>query len=239
MRLSFKISLLASVVSIFFILLVFFNIQKGVIKENKYHIVNDYKSDLNQLKNSFDLILKKSTDAVYSFSMLRKDIFMASNQHILKKRFENFMQYVPTISRVKLINLQGYESMVVSNNRLFEKIDLKNNYKDQSIFQNALKNSLYYSDIYFEKDTNEMMIDIAKTVQEMHSLKVIGVIIFQITLKDIQEVISSKLVNGNGIALQDINNDLFLYKSYQTHRIDEKYLKSKSFLWKIMNRFSL
>ena len=226
MKLSIKISLLASVVSIFFMLVVFTNTQHSIIKESKQHVVNDYENDLKLLKNTFDLVLTKYTDTILFFSNMGKYVY--ENPKVMKKKFESSMNDVPKVSSMKFISLNGKELVAVSRGRLFSKVDKNISYTNKEIFKEALKNKIYYSNIYFTKNENEMMIDISKSVTDIMTHKIVGVLTVQISLGEIQELISNKLINGNSIALLNLNNNQFLYKSSELDKINKEILLSNT-----------
>jgi signal transduction histidine kinase len=138
------------------------------------------------------------------------------------------MKNIPQINKIKFISLEGKEVVVISRNRLYEKADINISYLDKDIFKEALKGEIYYSDIYFSKSENEMMINISKNVQDINTKDTIGVIIFEVSLEGFHEVISSKLTNGNGIAIYNINNNSFLYKSSQFDKFDENIILQDS-----------
>lgn len=219
MKLSLKITVFASIISIVFMLLIFGNVQRQLIDTNERYIVNQYENDLKQLKSSFDLILKKFTDVILFAGVMRKDAFY-KNPAVLKKRFDTSIKNVPQVNKIKFISIKGEELVVSSRERLFEKPDKTLSYMDSDIFKGAFNQNVYYSDIYFKEKTNEMMINISKKVQDLKTLEDIGVIVVEISLGDIQEAISSKLANKNGIALLNLKNNKFLYKSSKTDEID-------------------
>jgi len=219
MKLSLKISLLASVVGVFFVLLVFSNTYRQIVANEELYTIKKYQDDLKDLTSSFDLVLNKATEAISLLSLLQKGV-IKKNPSLLSKRFEVLMKTIPQINKVKFISLSGKELVKVSRERLFEKLSEKS-YLKEKIFKITMNDKLYYSDIYFSKNSNEMMIDIAKLVKDLATQEVLGVITVQVSMESIQELISNKLINGNGIALLNVKNNQYLYKSSVIESIDD------------------
>lgn len=224
MNLSLKISLLASVIGIFFMMLVFLNTQNTLNTQSKQHIITDYKNDITKLENTIKLILEKYTEVVNLSSLLRKDA--VKNPELLKKRFNNSMKNIPLIKKMILISPDGKEKVISSRERLFAAVDTGKSYKNENIFKEALKGKTYYSNVYFTKDENEMAIDISKRIIDIRTNEIIGLLIVQISLGEIQEQISNTLVNGNGISIINLSNNKFIYKSSEAEKINEKKLLS-------------
>ncbi len=219
MRLSLKISLLASFVGAVFILLVFSNIYKQIVISEEALIIKQYQSDLKDLTDSFDLILNKATEAISLSTIIRKKV-IETNPSVLHKRFEIYMKTIPQINKMTFITKKGKELVIASRDRLFEKLS-SHSFLKEDIFTIAMKNKIYYSDIYFEKRSNEMMIDISKAVKDLVTQKIVGVITIQVSMGAIQELISNKLINGNGIALLNLNNNQYLYKSSTIDKVSD------------------
>jgi len=219
MKLSLKISLLASVVGVFFVLLVFSNTYRQIVANEELYTIKKYQDDLKDLTSSFDLVLNKTTEAISLLSLLQKGV-IKKNPSLLSRRFEVLMKMIPQINQVKFIALSGKELVKVSRERLFEKLS-EESYLKEKIFKITMNDKLYYSDIYFSKNSNEMMIDIAKLVKDLATQEVLGVITVQVSMESIQELISNKLINGNGIALLNVKNNQYLYKSSVIESIDD------------------
>ncbi len=130
------------------------------------------------------------------------------------------MKTIPQINKMTFITKKGKELVVASRDRLFEKLS-SHSFLKEDIFTIAMKNKIYYSDIYFEKRSNEMMIDISKAVKDLVTQKIVGVITIQVSMGAIQELISNKLINGNGIALLNLNNNQYLYKSSTIDKVSD------------------
>jgi len=221
LRLSLKISLLASLVGVIFILLVFSNIYKQIVTSEETLIIKQYQSDLKDLTDSFDLILNKTTEAISLSTIIRKKL-VETNLPVLHKRFEIYMKTIPQINKMTFITKKGKELVVVSKDRLFEKLS-SHSFLKEDIFTIAMKDSIYHSDIYFEKRSNEMMINISKVVKDLVTQEILGVITIQVSMGAIQELISNKLINGNGIALLNLNNNQYLYKSSTIDKFSDSF----------------
>lgn len=216
MKLPIKISLAVSIVSIVFMLLLFNNIHSQLIQTQKEFIIEKSVEDLEDLKKDIELILSSAKNTLFTISITDtklKDII--SRQ---KLRFELYMRDIPDIREIKYISVEGKELLKVSNKTISNKIN-QDSYLDKDSFTHALKNKIYIGDIYFTKDDNEMMIDISKGVVDIKTQKIVGVMIVKLSMGSIQDIISDKLIDFDGIALLNTNTNKFLYKSSHAKNI--------------------
>ncbi|MEA3554835.1 MAG: HAMP domain-containing sensor histidine kinase [Campylobacterota bacterium] len=210
MKLPIKISLGVSIISIVFMLLLFNNIHNQLIQAKKEYIVEKSIEDLEDLKKHIDLIINKAKNTLTTITIT--DISAQDTITKQKFRFELYMKDISEIRELKYISLEGDQLLSVSNKTIIENID-KKSYLNENSFITSLKDKVYISDIYFTKNDNEMMIDIAQGVTDITTQKISAVIIAKISMASIQDIISDKLIDFDGIALLNQKTDKFLYKS--------------------------
>ncbi len=225
MKFSLKISIIASFVSIVFILFLFNNIHKQLIITQKNTLIEHYQKDLLDLKNSTDLVIKKAKDSIALIAIANNQVKDEVLVKKLKNRFEFYMKNIEEISELKYITIDGKELVHKSNKKLISKVSDKS-YLNEKIFTQALINDFFISNIYFTSQVNEMMIKISRKVIDINTQKTVGVIIVSISMGGIQDIISDKLVNLNAIALLNLDNNKFLYKSSIARKIDDNALIS-------------
>ena len=224
MKLPLKISLIVSIVSIVFILFVFNNIHKQLTLSEKTTVTKQYQAELENLKNSLTLILKRAQNTITLIGIANSSVKKEKQVKNLTSRFSYYMKNMPQISELRYISLESEKELLfLSKDRLYTKPTNKSYHNDDS-FKKALKYDSYMSDIYFNKTTNEMMIDLYKKVTDINTQKIIAVVLVKFSMNTVQEVISDKLTIFEGISLINRVNDKFLYKSSLINKIDEKVL---------------
>lgn len=224
MKLPLKISLIVSIVSIVFILFVFNNIHKQLTLSEKTTVTKQYQTELENLKNSLTLILKRAQNTITLIGIANSSVKKEKQVKNLTSRFSYYMKNMPQISELRYISLESEKELLfLSKDRLYTKPTNKSYHNDDS-FKKALKYDSYMSDIYFNKTTNEMMIDLYKKVTDINTQKIIAVVLVKFSMNTVQEVISDKLTIFEGISLINRVNDKFLYKSSLINKIDEKVL---------------
>ena len=223
MKLPVKITLGASVVSMFCILLLFNNIHNQLTLSQKSIAIEKNREDLENLKNTTALILQKAKNVMSIISVVN-----SKNNKLeikIKQRFEFYMKNIPEISELKYITMSGEELVRVSNKRLFSEKDMSSHLDNES-FKMALKEEVFIGNIHFADENNEMMVEISKRVTDVSSEQPMGVIVAKISMYSIQEMISDKLIYFDAIALFDLNQKEFLYKSSYVHELQESQLLS-------------
>jgi signal transduction histidine kinase len=227
MKLSIKISVLASIIGIFFLLVIFTNTQHRIIGESKQHILENYTLNLQYLNNSFQSALQESTNLISAIAMMRSKLF-DKNLPIIKKKLETHIKDISSINEITLISLDGKEIMIASKNRLNKKINSTISYLNTPMFKEVLQNKIYYSNVEFDQLTNEMIIILAKNITNPKTKQTIAVMMIRFSLENMKETITNKLTNGNGIALLDLNTNQFIYKSSAIDNIEQKYLTNNN-----------
>ena len=227
MKLPVKISLSVSIVGVIFMLFLFNNIHQQLTQSKKEFVIEKSKHDLEQLKENLDLILKKAKNTLSIVSITNSQVKNIIDKQ--KMRFEFYMKVIPEINELKYISIEGKELLRVSKEIMLTKIDV-DSYLDKDSFKIALKEDFFISSIYFTQKDNKMMIDISKRIVDMHTQKIVGVIIAKISMDYIQELISDKLVDFDGIALLNLETNDFLYKSSHIKNLDDKYFLSSKLL---------
>ena len=226
MKLPIKISLGVSIVSIVFMLLLFNNIHHQLIQTKKESVKERSIEDLEDLKKHIDLVISKAKNTLTTITIT--DI---SSKNLIEKqrfRFELYMKDISEIRELKYISLDGKELLNVSNKTILNKIN-KESYLDKKSFKKALENNIYISDIYFTKDDNEMMVEISKSVIDLSTQKISAVIILKVSMATIQDIISDKLIDFDGIALLNKTTNKFLYISSHVKKIlNNNFLSSTS-----------
>ena len=226
MKLPIKISLGVSIVSIVFMLLLFNNIHHQLIQTKKESVKERSIEDLEDLKKHIDLVISKAKNTLTTITIT--DI---SSKNLIEKqrfRFELYMKDISEIRELKYISLDGKELLNVSNKTILNKIN-KESYLNKDTFKKALENNIYISDIYFTKDDNEMMVEISKSVIDLSTQKISAVIILKVSMATIQDIISDKLIDFDGIALLNKTTNKFLYISSHVKKIlNNNFLSSTS-----------
>jgi len=218
MKLPIKISLIASCISIVFMLLLFDNVQNQLIKSKNDIAIKNYKKDLENLKHTLDLILSKAKNTLTVISIAKLNDSNVLNR--FQNRFEYYMTNIDEISSMKYISLNGKELIHVSNKRLFNKVDTKS-YLDENIFKVALTNDFFIGDVYFSQN-NEMMIKLSKSVLDVNSNKIVGVMIIEVSMSSIQDLMSDKLVDFDAVILMNKNTNSAIYKSSMAQNISNE-----------------
>ncbi|MCK5110814.1 MAG: sensor histidine kinase [Arcobacteraceae bacterium] len=228
MKLPVKISLSVSIVAIAFMLFLFNNIHQQLIQSEKEFIINKSKNDLEQLKENIDMLLSKTKNIL---SVVSATNLEAKNMlHKQKMRFEFYMKNIPEIRELKYISIDGKELISISRETILNRLET-DSYLNKDSFKIALKEEFFISGIYFTTKDNKMMIDISKRILDMSTQKTVGVMIVKVSMDSIQEMISDKLIDFDGVALLDQETNEFLYKSSHTNDINDKYfLSSESFI---------
>jgi signal transduction histidine kinase len=226
MKLPIKISLAVSTVSIVFMLLLFNNVHSQLIQTKKEFIIEKSVEDLEDLKENIELIISRAKNTLFTISIT--DVRSKELINKQKLRFELYMKDITDIREIKYISLEGKELINVSNKTILNNVG-QDSYLDQNCFTYALKNKIYISDIYFNKDDHEMMIDISKSVIDIKTQKIAAVMIVKMSMHSIQDIISDKLIDFDGIALLNKNTNKFLYKSSHAKKISpDEFLSSLS-----------
>ncbi|MEA3227735.1 MAG: hypothetical protein U9P38_01550, partial [Campylobacterota bacterium] len=224
MKLPIKISIGVSLVSILFILMLFNNLHNRLTTFKKSSAIEKNQKDLENLKNTTDLILQKAKNTLTIVSIANSERKCLDKK--IQHKFEFYLKHIPTITELKYISMDGLELISISNKRLFSKKSSLS-YLDKESFKVALKEDFFISNIYFNPDNYEMMIDISRKVIDMQNNKIMGVIIAKISMYSIQEMISDKLIDFDAIALLNLDTEKFLYKSSYAKNIEEdKFLSS-------------
>jgi|GEM_PF-1056058 len=216
MKLPIKISLGVSIVSIVFMLLLFNNIQNQLIQTKKEFIVEKSIEDLEDLKKHIDLVITKAKNTLTTIA-----ITDTAAKNVIEKqqfRFELYMKDIAEIRTLKYISLDGNELLSISDKTIADNIS-KKSYLNENSFIMAIKNKVFISDIYFTENDNEMMIDIYQSVLDISTQNISAVIVAKISMGLIQDIISDKLIDFDGIALLNQKTNKFLYKSSHTKNI--------------------
>ncbi|MEA3354021.1 MAG: sensor histidine kinase [Campylobacterota bacterium] len=219
MKLPLKVSLSVTLAGAMFMLFLFDNIHQQLSQSQQDYIVQNSIKELEQLENSLNLILNKSVGTITTMAITNKNV----KNTILKQkiRFNYYMKDNNELQHLKYISLEGKELLSISRDTMLDKKS-KKNHKESILFTKALEQAFYIGDLYFDKKTHKIMIDIAKAVNDISDNKIDGVIIATISVSEIQELISDKLISFDAIALLDKNNNRFLYKSSYAKIFEEK-----------------
>ena len=227
MKLPFKISLIAIIPTIAFILLLFYDLHNKLISSTKENAIEKEYKELDKLNLGMDKVLEEFKNIISIISISNEQEANSVNE--IKKKFEIYFKSVPQISELKFISLNGVEFLGLSRHELFSE-HKGEFYFNSDIFQIPLAEDRFFiGDFYFSEITGEMMVNISKKIVDINSGNVLGVLIAKVSLNDIQGLISDKLLVSDGIAVVNTNSKSIIYQSSETKILGNRYfLDTKS-----------
>ncbi|MEA3315028.1 MAG: HAMP domain-containing sensor histidine kinase [Campylobacterota bacterium] len=196
------------------------------------YIFNDIYSKLSynikknanqQLTNETTKIYQEIDNEINNISlnislMTKLSQKMLGIEKIQNKKMLFYMKTIPMIKELTFIPIRNSDNYTkisknsISSSHNFIKESFKK-HKDNS-YNKAFVDKIYYN------ENNELMLDIYANIVDINTNEFISLIIAKVSLKRIQDIVSSKLLEFDGVSLLDLNNNKFLYQSSKAKNIN-------------------
>jgi signal transduction histidine kinase len=217
-KLSDKLAISTSVIMVFAVFFVFFNIHNQLTTSTKDIEITRYQHELKDIINRLESTLNKVTEILNTIGVVNS----ATQNYDLKLKadLEFYLKNNKEMREIKYIALNGSEIQTVSTEKLFVEKDTKN-YANEPFFKMVMEKGYFIGELYFSPISNDMMVDVATRVIDVKDTKTVGVLYSKISLNTIQETIADRLVDFDSLALQSLHTKQFLYKSHNAKRFEE------------------
>jgi signal transduction histidine kinase len=217
MKLPLKVALSAALLIIIFMLMLFSNIHKQLTNNAKeslnQKLIDEQHSINKQIDQRIDTIINSlKLTSIYNKNVLSKD-------DITKKRYDYFLKNLQGVENIIFIPLNGQNIIISSKDSIIKAKEKSLLYKKN--LQKFAQEDLTISPIYY--DDNILSLDLSLVVRDINTFEKLGVLIAQVSLKNIQEFIVDKLVNFDAVVLTNLNDKKFIYKSTKSENIPNEY----------------